>query len=168
MIIIGYQGVGKSTYCRSHEDSIDLESSNFWFYDKETKQKSRWHNWAEIYANIAVDLSKQGNYVFTSCHQVVRDELAKKDYNEHIVILIPSLELKDKWIKKLEKRYNDTKLEKDYKAWKNAEDRYTENINEHIEDAKKYNWDIFTIMYEYYELNDYINEYLYNHDEWED
>lgn len=94
--------------------------------------------------------------------------LQKKDYNEHIVILISSLELKDKWIKKLEKRYNDTKLEKDYKAWKNAEDRYTENINEHIEDAKKYNWDIFTIMYEYYELNDYINEYLYNHDEWED
>lgn len=28
-IVIGYQGVGKSTMCRKHNDCIDLESSSF-------------------------------------------------------------------------------------------------------------------------------------------
>ena len=39
--------------------------------------------------------------------------------NIPFVAIHPSLELKELWIKKLEKRYlEETKLEKHYKAWK--------------------------------------------------
>ena len=56
-IVIGYQGVGKSTMCRKHNDCIDLESSSFWFKDENNNPK-RWNNWAEIYGNIAEHLSR--------------------------------------------------------------------------------------------------------------
>ena len=45
-------------------------------------------------------------------------------------MVCPSIRLKDLWIEKLHDRYLDSKLDKDYKAWKNAEDRYVENIKE--------------------------------------
>lgn len=50
-IVIGYQGVGKSTMCRKHNDCIDLESSSFWFKDANNNPK-RWDNWADIYMVI--------------------------------------------------------------------------------------------------------------------
>ena len=45
-------------------------------------------------------------------------------------MVYPSLNLKNMWIDKLENRYRDTGLEKDYKALMNAKDRYDENIQE--------------------------------------
>ena len=38
--------------------------------------------------------------------------------------------IRDEWVKKLKDRYEESKKEKDFKAWKNAEDRYKENITE--------------------------------------
>lgn len=158
VVIIGYQGIGKSTLANKEDNFIDLESSNFWYYDEETKQKVRWGNWAEIYTNIAMDLAKQDNIVFTSSHQVVRDELAKKDDDVDVLITVcvPNKKLKDEWIKKLKTRYEESGLEKDFKAWKNAEDRYEENINELILDANKYGWGIYFINDINYDLYDII------------
>ena len=122
MIIIGYQGIGKSTLAEQDNNCIDLESSNFWV------DGVRSSDWYRVYANIATHLSKQGYVVFVSSHQVVREALKNSD--ELVVVVFPAIHLKDEWIKKLEDRYNATKLEKDYKAWMNAVDRYEENIKE--------------------------------------
>lgn len=127
MIIIGYQGIGKSTLAGKNK-CIDLESSNFWFRDTETFQTVRHNDWYVPYCNIANHLSEQGYTVFTSSHEVVREELKKS--KEKVYVIYPSIKLKDKWISKLEERYKNTELKKDYKAMMNAKGRYDENINE--------------------------------------
>lgn len=121
MIISGYQGIGKSTLAGKN-NCIDLESSNFWVDGK------RPDDWYKIYCQIAVHLSQQGYTVFVSSHKLVRDELEKSDHPAFAVF--PSINLKDKWVEKLEKRYEESNLYKDYKAYKNAEEHYKENIAE--------------------------------------
>lgn len=123
MVIVGYQGIGKSTLAQNGNGFIDLESSNFFV------NGVRSTDWYIPYCEIALDLSKQGYDVFVSSHQVVRDYLAD-EHNHDLLIICPSKDLKNQWIKKLEDRYNSTGLDKDYKAWKNAECRYEENIDE--------------------------------------
>ena len=122
MIIIGYQGIGKSTLTKECKGYIDLESRNFWW------NKQRPHDWYIYYCQIAEDLSKQGYIVFVSSHKEVREFL--KNSKEKVIVIFPSILKKDEWIKKLKNRYDRTGKEKDYKAWKNAEDRYIENIDE--------------------------------------
>lgn len=122
MIIIGYQGIGKSTLANKKNEYIDLESGNFWH------NGIRPENWYIYYCNIAEHLSKQGYNVFVSSHEVVRKRL--KNSSEIVICIYPSIFLADQWTKKLEQRYNQSHLEKDYKAWKNAEDKYHENISE--------------------------------------
>lgn len=121
MIIIGYQGIGKSTMAGKN-NCIDLESGNFWVNGK------RADDWYIPYCQIANHLSEQGYTVFVSSHEVVRNELKKSDQN--VMVIHPSLTLKDEWVDKLFMRYMDTNLEKDYKAYMNAKDRYNENIEE--------------------------------------
>lgn len=122
MIIIGYQGIGKSTLANKNNGYIDLESGNFWH------NGIRPENWYIYYCNIAEHLSKQGYNVFVSSHEVVRKRL--KNSTETVICIYPSILLADQWTKKLEQRYNQSHLEKDYKAWKNAEDKYHVNISE--------------------------------------
>lgn len=119
MIIIGYQGIGKSTLAGKY-NCVDLESKNFWVNGK------RSDDWYIPYCQIANHLSEQGFTVFVSSHEVVRKELFKS--REKVMVICPSLDLQTPWIKKLEDRYSQTRLEKDYKALKNAEDRYFDNI----------------------------------------
>jgi ABC-type oligopeptide transport system ATPase subunit len=122
MIVIGYQGIGKSTLASRDIFYIDLESGNFWVDGK------RAEDWHKPYCQIAEHLSQQGYIVFTSSHEVVRERL--KNSTEAVILVYPAVELKDEWIAKLEKRYQESGLEKDYKALMNAKDRYTENIQE--------------------------------------
>lgn len=122
MIVIGYQGIGKSTLAGRDNKFIDLESGNFWVDGK------RADDWYKPYCQIAEHLSQQGYIVFTSSHEVVRKQL--ENSSETIAIVYPSIKLKDEWIDKLEKRYAESGLEKDYKALMNAIDRYEDNIRE--------------------------------------
>lgn len=130
MIIVGYQGIGKSTLAKGGNGFIDLESGNFWVDGKRDK------NWAQIYVNIAIHLSHQGYNVFTSSHGTVRallrDAISSRDIvkNAPLVVALcyPVLDLKDMWIDKLRRRYEASKLEKDYKALMNAIQLYEENI----------------------------------------
>jgi hypothetical protein len=147
MIIVGYQGIGKSSLA-GVGNCIDLESSNFWIDGKRDPE------WYKPYCKIADHLSKQGYIVFTSSHEVVRKEL---EYctDEPVWIVFPSVDLKDEWIKKLHKRHERTGLDKDYKAWKNAEDRYEENIFELMVSPLR----CYTIKTMDYEL-DYIVAHL--------
>ena len=126
MIVIGYQAIGKSTLASKNARYIDLESGNFWVDGK------RADDWYKPYCQIAEHLSQQKYVVFTSSHEVVRNFL-KENSKEIVVAVVPDPELKNRWIQRLEERYNQTQLEKDYKALKNAEDRYTENVKEIID-----------------------------------
>ena len=130
MIVIGYQGIGKSTLAGRNNRFIDLESGNFWIDGK------RADDWYKPYCNIAEHLSQQGYIVFTSSHEVVRKQL--ENSSEIIVVCYPSIDLKDEWIDKLEERYAISKSEKDYKAIMNAVDRYEENIKELSESNHRY------------------------------
>lgn len=121
MIIIGYQGIGKSTLA-GYEGCIDLESGNFWVDGK------RADDWYIPYCKIANHLSEQGYTVFVSSHEVVRKELQNSE--EHVEVICPSVSLRDAWCEKLLERYMLTETDKDFKAWKNAEERYVENIEE--------------------------------------
>ena len=143
MIIIGYQGIGKSTLANKDINYIDLESGNFWIDGK------RHEDWYIPYCNIANHLSKQGKNVFISSHEVVRNELLKS--NEKVVVVFPSINLKEQWLDKLELRYKDTHLDKDYKALMNAKDRYEENIKE-LEKNNFIKIEIFDIDYDLEEL----------------
>lgn len=121
MIISGYQGVGKSTLAVKSNNFIDLESSSF-FVDG-----VRPDNWYVMYCQVAINLSQQGHDVFVSSHKVVRDYLADHS-DEKLVLVFPDKDLKSQWIDRLQKRYDQTKSDKDYKALKNAECSYDSNI----------------------------------------
>ena len=149
MIIIGYQGIGKSTLVKNAKGYIDLESGNFWYNGQ------RPWGWYIYYCQIAEDLSRQGYDVFVSSHKEVREFL--KGSEEEVIIVFPSLSLKKDWIKKLEDRYNESQKNKDYKAWKNAEDRYDENIAELIQSGYQY----IEIKDINYNLKELIENFMY-------
>lgn len=125
MIIIGYQGIGKSSLA-GRDKYIDLESGNFWVDGKRDPE------WYKPYCQIALHLHQQGFRVFTSSHEVVREYLKKIAGAElgSIYVCFPAPELKDAWIAKLQERYDRTHLDKDFKALANAKDRYIANIHE--------------------------------------
>ena len=126
LIVIGYQGIGKSS-CAGKENCIDLESGNFWIGD------SRYKNWFIPYCNIAMDLANQGYTVFTSSHKSVYEyykSIPLLPKVGKIVIICPQMQLREEWVKRLYNRFSKSQSNKDFKALKNAEDRYEENIQE--------------------------------------
>ena len=145
MIIVGYQGIGKSTLAGKN-NCIDLESGNFWVDGKRDEK------WYIPYCQIANHLSEQGYTIFTSSHEVVRKELLKS--KEHVCVVYPSIVLRDEWINKLRDRYNASGLEKDYKALMNAIDRYEENIKE----LERSGFDRFEIISMDYSLEEIIED----------
>jgi hypothetical protein len=140
MIVIGYQGIGKSSLAGRDRKFIDLESGNFWVDGK------RAEDWYKPYCQIAEHLSRQGYIVFTSSHEVVRKQLEKS--REVVVLVYPSLKLKGMWIDKLENRYRDTGLEKDYKALMNAKDRFDANIQELMDSHFNYKIELSNFDYD--------------------
>lgn len=125
-IICGYQGIGKSSLAQNANGYVDLESGNFFVGGVRDK------DWYIVYCNIALHLARQGYRVFMSSHAVVREYLASLPYNPdvHLITCFPSSDLKSEWIAKLEHRYEESRLDKDYRALMNALDRYDENIAE--------------------------------------
>lgn len=129
MIIVGYPGIGKSTIARKHYRFIDLESSLF----KIDGERS--DNWYKAYCAVAEDLSRQDHVVFVSSHSAVRETL--RGSQEVVVVIYPSIDLKDEWIRKLEERYLRTysngdlaNANKDRMAYARAKKHYTEDISE--------------------------------------
>ena len=97
MIYCGYQGVGKTSYCKSHPDCIDLDSSIFVKDD----------GWEKDYVKHAIMLSDDGNKnVFISAHKEVIKELQK--INRDFVLIIPD-EPASVWKLRLKLRYKLTK-----------------------------------------------------------
>lgn len=141
MIVIGYQGIGKSTVTKQLDNCIDLESSMMKI------NGHRDENWFIPYGQIALDLSRQGNIVFTASHRIFREwlEVHRKDTADKILCIVPALELKDLWLEKLQKRWEQTNLLKDRLALLNAEDCFIENITEMYD---------FKNCFEFYEIQE--------------
>ena len=127
LIVIGYQGIGKSSCSSPDTGCIDLESGNFWVGDK------RADDWYIPYCQIAMNLANQGYTVFTSSHRVVYEHFKTMPLLPNvgkIAVFCPDSRYKEEWVDRLQKRYDKTGLYKDYKALMNAKDRYRENIIE--------------------------------------
>ena len=104
MIVIGYQGIGKSTLVKERNSYIDFESSNFKINGE------RPDGWEQMYCEAALDLSRQGHVVFTASHKCIRDYLKEHRGSEVVLIVAPSVDLKDQWLEKLRNRYKETGL----------------------------------------------------------
>lgn len=127
LIIVGYPGVGKSSYSSSVYRTIDLESSNF-MIDGE-----RDNNWYKVYCNIAISLAKQGYIVFVSSHWQVVERLAGYCLDEKYVVAIvaPHEDLSTMWIEKLHNRYlEDQNNEKNRRAYEHAKKNFNFDIHQ--------------------------------------
>ena len=147
MIVIGYQGIGKSTLARKSFRYIDLESSAL------RKGNMRWQNWYEPYCMIAEWLSRQGYTVFVSSHKEVRDYL-NEFCEEPFCAVVPSEDIKDEWIERLRERHKRLPTDKNYRAYMNAVDRFTENVREIKKDVA----DVREITSMSYELDKLIEK----------
>ena len=147
MIVIGYQGIGKSTLSQRNFKYIDLESSAL------RQGDVRWHNWYEPYCMIAEWLSKQGYTVFVSSHKEVRDYL-NEFCEEPFCAVVPSEDIKDEWIERLRERHKRLPTDKNYRAYMNAVDRFTENVREIKKDVA----DVREITSMSYELDKLIEK----------
>lgn len=157
-IVVGYQGIGKSTLARSGKGRyIDLESSSFSVRDGMTDNYVKINGWEKIYCKIAEHLAEQGYTVFVSSHAEVRKIL--KESKCKVVAVVPHPDLGELWIEKLKQRYFDTELEKDRRAWLNAKERYRENVMEIMHDFQEINsveQKVFVIDNMNYRLDDYV------------
>ena len=152
-IYICYQGVGKSSTVNECDFFIDLESSNF-----KDENGYRTDDWYIYYVNIAFDLASQGYSVFVSSHEVVRRQISymKDKYypNIKVAIVYPIIDIKDEWIERLKKRYEENPTEKNKVAYLNAKDRFDENIAEMEKDAYEFGFGIVKINKTKYKLID--------------
>lgn len=127
LIVIGYQGIGKTSISGVENGVIDLESSSFKHPDG-----TRVHNWFQQYCKIAVNLASQGFIVCTSSHKCVCDEFEKLiDEDKYdIIVVCPTIDMKEVWLARLAKRLGNDPTEKNWIAYKNAEQNYESSIKD--------------------------------------
>ena len=154
MIIIGFPGIGKSTLAYNNDKFVDLESSYFKTPDVRNE------DWVIEYCKLAEFLSKNGSIVFVSSHKAVRDYITKMRTYEHVACVFPSKRIRDQWIKKLEERYMNSGLDKDYRAFIRARDYYDDDIRELYADGISYKWIITNINYNLEEEIDKLIDYI--------
>ena len=128
LIVIGYPGIGKTTLAMNDVQYIDLDSSAFWV---DNKRPPKW--WIP-YCNIAVSLAEEGYVVFVSSQVQVREYLLNSPIplGVDIALCFPDMTLRIPWIDRLRTRYERTQLDKDYRAWKEAETHYYDNIRQFL------------------------------------
>lgn len=154
MIIFGYPGIGKTTLTTSEDYKtnfvngvIDLDSSFFSDLDDPF--------WYKRYTNLAEYISKQGYLVMISTHEKVVSSLKKS--TEKKLIIVPSPDLKEKWVEKLDKRRQETGLFKDKKAYLHVKEHFDSDF-EMLKKASEWpGYDILELDSMNYELSDVLN-----------
>lgn len=151
LIICGYPGIGKS-HVGGWNNCIDLESG-FFSYRNGMPQKTEY--WVPQYCGLAVDLALQGYTVLVSTHkEVIQQLMMNKEWALHgdTVIFCPDHRYKNEWVKRLEKRYNTDRSEKNKRS--------LERVKEHFRDDLSYMHDYGLPIYMPaamdYDLKDYI------------
>lgn len=128
MIYCGYQGVGKSTYCRNNPNTtVDLDSSNF----------KKVTDWYVDYVKTAIALSKNGKNVFISAHKEVILYLIY--YGKYDFELIIPADDKELWAKRLEFRYMKNKTVPNLKAIHDFNINFKEDMRFYDYVSKTYN-----------------------------
>lgn len=127
MVIVGYQGIGKTTISKASHKFIDLESSHMFFSETSERPKG----WEELYVNYAESLANDGHIVFVSSHPQVREELSKRAKKNGLKVgcIAPSKYLEDKWVDRLQERYSISQTSKDYRAYMGAKMNYESDID---------------------------------------
>ena len=131
LIICGYPGIGKSSIA-GWNNCIDLESSYF-SRDEEGFALCD-EDWVTRYCKLAFDIARQGFTVLLSCHVAVRNKLKEiKDMKSNyfcppVVIFCPRADMKEAWGIRLMKRYNETNLDKDFRAFEGAIRYWNKNM----------------------------------------
>lgn len=127
-IICGFPGVGKSS-CRYdkdgnfHSNVWDMESSEYsWIFDSCNPKDYPIRNpsFPKNYIDSLEQLLKYGGYeyIFLSCHDVVREELRKRNIKYIIVAPKNTPEIKNEYCKRYLKRGSDIDLiNKVYQDW---------------------------------------------------
>lgn len=116
MIYCGYQGSGKSTYCRNNPmTTIDLDSSAFVKCD----------GWEKNYVETAVNLSESKKNVFISAHRVVIEYCMM--HRIPFVVLAPS-QNKEAWRARLEFRYHKNPTLPNFKAIADFEQNFDSDL----------------------------------------
>jgi len=138
MIIIGYQGLGKTTICQKYNNYIDLKCSDY-----RTIENNDDPDWFLPYCLDGEKLSHEGKVVFMSHNIEVCDYMKSSSENNYIII--PDDSLYDYWIEKLKNRSDRTGQSKDYYAWLNAKDNFY--------DEMKYYRETYTNVYIIYDQN---------------
>ena len=168
MIITGYQGIGKSTLASKYDNIIDLESSCFWKYDlydfEKKGDRSRPDDWYVYYCQMAQYLSKQGYIVFVSCHPQVREFLSISDEEVYCAIF-PDKSIKDDWLNRLKDRYENSKSDKDLRAYKHALANYDNDIEKLLYECQysvEYYHDVYIIKDINYDLKEIVDKLINN------
>lgn len=121
MVICGYQGIGKTTLSKKVCNVVDLDSSLF--VDMTT------------YYEVIKYLDSLGKIVLTSTHSMLRDALRANGIDYYVVC--PKLELREQWIGKLTKRYQEDDSDKNFRSWTQAILHYDSHIKELMEKEKE-------------------------------
>ena len=155
LIICGYPGIGKSSIA-GWNNCIDLESS---YFSRDEKGFALCdEDWVTKYCKLAFDIARQGFTVLLSCHVMVRNKLKEiKDMKSNyfyppVVIFCPRADMKEAWGIRLMKRYNETNLDKDFRALEGAMRSWNRNMIWMTEQ----NFPIYCPMSIDYDLRDYI------------
>lgn len=120
MIYCGYQGCGKSTYCRTFPDTtVDLDSSAF----------IKVQGWEENYVRTAVALSHNKD-VFISAHRAVIEYCMNNGIP--FVLLAPS-QSKEAWRSRLKFRYHKNPILPNFKAIADFEQNYEKDLAFYVE-----------------------------------
>lgn len=194
MIIIGFPGIGKSSVAsKSSENNayakyVDLESSCFNLTNPTTDKVEKCENWEKFYITVAYHLAKQGKYVFVSNHPAVIKEIITRrqcDYTYAldkipVLFVYPSIDLKDKWIGRLQNRYDlsctliPEEADKNEAALKGVKAHYDEWITDldkrDVTDTSFYGHNVFKIplsstLYQLENVLDtFVEDYTYLQD----
>lgn len=163
MIIIGFPGIGKSSVASSTIcHYVDLESSCYNLTNPDTGKIEKCKDWEKFYITVAYHLAKQGKYVFVSNHPAVIKEIITRRHMDStldkipVLFVYPSIKLRDKWIDRLQLRYNNSltmnpeEAKKNEAALKGAEahyDAWIEDLdNRDVSDVSHYGNNVFKIL----------------------
>lgn len=121
IIVSGFTGIGKTNFFNNYTklSLLDLDSVNF--SRSEENSTLRHTDWPQNYIDHIKKSRENVDIIFISTHKEIRDWLVEA--NIEFVLIYPSLEMKDEYIRRyIERGSNDDfvkRLEENYEGWIN-------------------------------------------------
>lgn len=117
IIISAFSGCGKTSFCKEHEDSKDLESS---LYSKTIDGKPNPSRITDMINVLKWHLvNNNWKYIFISSHADLREELDRQGINYYLIY--PAVTRKEEFIKNFTERGNDANyiklMQENWEAW---------------------------------------------------